>query len=198
MVIKYRSNVVEDIRGFIKDNRIRSIWLDMDGVMMGSGDAITEIVNNIQGTNYKGSNIISSNFKEIWKQDPNGMDDNTIENLFRHEVFWAIVQWIDGCQEFIDEFRDIIKIVTKGTKENLFYKQIWLENQGFGDIPFIGMPFEISKSIINMDGLFIDDSAKNLLESNAPYKIQFLEYDDHMNNKREWTKDWHGLKMYRW
>ena len=37
MVIKYRSNVVEDIRGFIKGNRINSIWLDMDGVMLGSG-----------------------------------------------------------------------------------------------------------------------------------------------------------------
>ena len=43
MIIKYTSNVVEDIRGFIKDNRIRSIWLDMDGVMLGSGDAITEL-----------------------------------------------------------------------------------------------------------------------------------------------------------
>ena len=40
MVIKYRSNVVEDIRGFIKDNGIRSIWLDMDGVMLGSGDVV--------------------------------------------------------------------------------------------------------------------------------------------------------------
>ena len=73
-----------------------------------------------------------------------------------------------------------------------------MENQGFGDVPFIGMPFNISKSIINMDGLFIDDNTKNLLESNAPYKIQFLEYNDHMNDKREWTKDWHGFKMYKW
>ena len=198
MIVKFRDNVVKDIRGFIKDNGIRSVWLDMDGVMLRSGDAITEIVNNIQGTNYKSNNIISNNFKEIWTQDSNGMDDNTIENLFRHEIFWAIVQWVNGCQEFINEYRNIIKIVTKGTKENLFYKQIWLEKEGFSDIPFIGLPFEISKSIINMDGLFIDDSAKNLLESNAPYKIQFLEHDDHMNDKREWTKDWHGFKMYRW
>ena len=49
MVIKYRSNVVEDIRGFIKGNRINSIWLDMDGVMLGSGvySLITKLIQNL-------------------------------------------------------------------------------------------------------------------------------------------------------
>ena len=48
MVIKYRSNVVEDIRGFIKGNRINSIWLDMDGVMLGSGvySLVTKLIQN--------------------------------------------------------------------------------------------------------------------------------------------------------
>ena len=45
MVIKYRSNVVEDIRGFIKDNEINSIWLDMDVGMLGSGDTIVYSLN---------------------------------------------------------------------------------------------------------------------------------------------------------
>ena len=38
MVIKFRDNVVKDIREFIKDNGIRSVWLDMDGVVLRSGD----------------------------------------------------------------------------------------------------------------------------------------------------------------
>ena len=40
MVVKFRDNVVKDIRGFIKDNGIRSVWLDMDGVMLKSGELV--------------------------------------------------------------------------------------------------------------------------------------------------------------
>ena len=40
MIVKFRDNVVKDIREFIKDNRIRSVWLDMDGVMLRSGELV--------------------------------------------------------------------------------------------------------------------------------------------------------------
>ena len=40
MIVKFRDNVVKDIRGFIKDNKIRSVWLDMDGVMLKSGELV--------------------------------------------------------------------------------------------------------------------------------------------------------------
>ena len=74
------------------------------------------------------------------------------------------------------------------------------------DIPIIPIPLNMSKSIINMYyhnldnyldySLFIDDSTNNLLESSAPFKIQFREYND--DKEREWQKDWNGYVMYKW
>ena len=43
MIVKFRDNVVKDIREFIKDNRIRSVWLDMDGVMLRSGELVQSL-----------------------------------------------------------------------------------------------------------------------------------------------------------
>lgn len=40
MVVEYKSNRIDDIREFIKDNGIRSVWLDMDGVMVRSGELV--------------------------------------------------------------------------------------------------------------------------------------------------------------
>ena len=40
MIVKYKSNRIDDIRGFIKDNKIKSIWLDMDGVVLRSGELV--------------------------------------------------------------------------------------------------------------------------------------------------------------
>ena len=40
MIVKFRDNIVKDIRGFIKDNGIRNVWLDMDGVMLRSGELV--------------------------------------------------------------------------------------------------------------------------------------------------------------
>ena len=62
-----------------------------------------------------------------------------------------------------------------------------------------GLPLDASKGEVDMsDGLFIDDCTKNLVESNAKYKVQFCEYDDGLNEQREWIKGFDGLKMYKW
>ena len=41
-------------------------------------------------------------------------------------------------------------------------------------------------------------AVKNLIESNAKYKVQFLEYNDGLNEQREWIKGFNGYKMYKW
>lgn len=185
---------VLDIEKFIKSVNPNHIYLDVDGVIFHSCQAICDILNGLYDTNVKGSDILSWNFKEF---DEEFMDED-IEELFENKRFFEIVKWIDGAFEFIRKHENKIIIITKGTNDNIYYKSAMFRTLGL-NIPVISLPFECSKGAIDMSGgLLIDDCTHNLKESNATYKIQFLEYKDDKNNIREWTKDWKGLKMYRW
>lgn len=188
------NNTVINIDKFIKTINPNKIYLDVDGVIWHSCQAICDILNGIYGTNVKGSDILSWNFKEFDKE----FIDEDIEELFGNQRFFEIVKWIKGAFEFIRIYKDKIIIVTKGTKDNIYYKLTVFESLGL-DVPIISLPFTCSKGSIDMiGGLHIDDCTNNLIESNATYKIQFLEYNDGKNNIREWTKDWNGIKMYKW
>ena len=200
MILKTNSGVlcgkVFDIEKFIEFVNPNRIYLDVDGVLFHSCEAICKLINLSKHTNFNGTfqgrDILSWNFKEF------GLDfiDTEIEQLFSIQEFFCLVDYIDGAYEFLKRHAKDITIVTKGTKENIWYKSVFFENL---NIPICGLPLSCSKNTINMDGgLLIDDSTKNLKESNATYKIQFLEYKDGKNNLREWTKDWKGLKMYKW
>lgn len=186
--------VVNDIHKFIKSANPNKIYLDVDGVIIHSCQAICDILNEIYDTKINGSDILSWNFKEF----NNDFIDEDIEELFENKRFFEIVKWIKGALDFIYTYKDKIIIVTKGTKDNIYYKLAMFEILNL-DIPVISLPFNCSKGAIDMtNSLIIDDCTRNLQESNATYKIQFLEYKDLKNNIREWTKDWKGLKMYRW
>ena len=183
-----------NINTFIDYYNINKIYLDVDGVLIHSCQAICDILNEDKGTNFTGDQVLSWNFKEIC---PN-LTDADIELLFADDRFFKYVKWIKGAKEFIKSHGKDITIVTKGTYRNILRKIIFFSPYGFGS-EFVGIPLNISKREIDMsDGLFIDDCTKNLKESNAKYKVQFLEYNDGLNDKREWTKDWDGLKMYKW
>lgn len=187
------TNVINNIENFISKNKIDKIFLDVDGVLLHSCQAICDILNEMQGTDFKGEEVLSWNFKNIC---PNITDDE-IEELFSTDLFFNYVQWIEGCKEFMRRHENDIVIVTKGTTENFVQKRIMFDSNGFENIPIIPIPFNISKGLINMqNGLFIDDNANNLNESNATYKAMFCEYND--DKEREWQKDWNGLKMYKW
>ena len=94
--------------------------------------------------------------------------------------------------------------MTKGRWQNFIGKEKLFEKLGIGNIPMIGLPMNVDKDIINMNlydndverSLFIDDSTRNLVMSNATYKIQFREYKD--DKEREWQKNWNGDIMYHW
>ena len=186
-------NVIDKDK-FISTINPNKIYLDVDGVIWHSCQAVCDILNGIYKTNVKGSDILSWNFKEF---DTEFIDED-IEELFGNQRFFEIVKWIKGSFDFIRKYEDKIIIITKGTKDNIYYKLTVFESVGF-NIPVISLPFKCSKGSINMQGgLLIDDCTDNLKESNATYKIQFLEYKDNKNNIREWTKNWSGFKMYKW
>lgn len=188
---------VKNIYEFIKENNVTKIFLDIDGVVLHSCQAIVDILNMYNNTNFTGQDVTSWNFKEI----DNTLDDEKIEELFNSSMFFVNARFIHYVIGFIKKYKDKIILVTKGSTANYKMKRDLFDLYDMKDIPIIPLPLNISKSIINMKDdkgktLFIDDSTNNLVESNADIKIQFREYRD--NREREWQKDWDSLVMYHW
>ena len=194
--------VIDNIEKFIYENNIKMIYLDWDGVITHSVKAIVDILNKKHNININPQDIVSWNFKEA---DPT-LTDEEMERLFTTKEFFFELEYIDGVIDFMKRHRNNIIIVTKAKTENYLGKIHMLKRIGLDDIPIIPIPLNMSKSIINMYyhnlenyldySLFIDDSTNNLLESSAPFKIQFREYND--DKEREWQKDWNGYVMYKW
>ena len=191
----YNRKIIGNIERFIEQHNIKRIYLDMDGVLIHSCQAICDMINEIQGTNFTGDEVLSWNFQEIC---PNLTDDD-VERLFADPIFFQYVKWINGALEFVKKYEHCTWIVTKGTWMNLHCKEQFLEEYGISHFILLGMNFNQSKGDVDMnmvDSLFIDDCTNNLNESNAKYKIMFKEYND--DKEREWQKDWNGLVMYNW
>lgn len=189
------NNIVKDIDNFIKDNNITHIFLDIDGVLFHSCQAMIDILNERYGGNFDGSDVTSWNFQCCY---PN-ITSEEIEDVFNCPKFFNIVRPIDGALEFVDRYRDKIILVTKASVANYAHKRKWFDDRGFNSIPIIALPLNISKGIINMQyysSLFIDDSTNNLQEVNANFCIMFKEYYD--QKEREWQKGWDGLVVYQW
>ena len=192
--------VIKDIDSFIKDNNITHIFLDIDGIIFHSCQAMIDILNERYGGNFDGSDVTSWNFQCCY---PN-MTSEEIEDTFNDPKFFDIVNPIDGALEFMDRYRDKIILVTKANVENYAHKRKWFDDRNFVDIPIIALPLNVSKGFIDMQNctgfynysLFIDDSTNNLQETNADYNIMFKEYND--QKEREWQKGWDGLVMYQW
>ena len=191
--------VIKDIDSFIKDNNITHIFIDIDGVIFHSCQAMIDILNERYGGNFDGSDVTSWNFQCCY---PN-MTSEEIEDTFNDPKFFDIVKPIDGALKFMDKYRDKIILVTKANIENYAHKRKWFDDRGF-NIPMIALPLNVSKGFIDMQNctgfynysLFIDDSTNNLQETNADYNIMFKEYND--QKEREWQKGWDGLVMYQW
>ena len=189
--------VIKDIDSFITDMEIDKIFLDIDGVIFHSCQAMIDILNERYDGNFDGSDVTSWNFQCCYR----GMTSEEVESIFNNGLFFKIVKPIDGALEFMDRYRDKIILVTKANIENYALKRKWFDDRGFKDIPMITLPLNVSKGFINMNNiyeysLFIDDSTQNLIDCNADYKVQMREYCD--EKEREWQKGWNGLVMYQW
>ena len=189
--------VIKDIDSFITDKEIDKIFIDIDGVIFHSCQAMIDILNERYGGNFDGSDVTSWNFQCCY---PN-MTSEEIEDTFNDPKFFDIVKPIDGALKFMDRYRDKIILVTKANFENYAHKRKWFDDRGF-NIPMIALPLNVSKSLVNMNSideysLFIDDNTQNLIDSNSDFKVQFREYQSN-NDKREWVKDWDGMVLYKW
>ena len=189
-------NKVYDIEKFIEDANPTRIYLDVDGVLLHSCQAVCDVWHEEDfPTKVTGQDIVSWNFKELNFYFTN----KQIEKIFSSKEFFNVVKRIDGAFEFIKRHKDKAIIVTKGTTDNIRHKMHMFNDVFKLNVPVYGLTLDHAKSVVDMrGGLLIDDCVANLRDSNAKYKIQFLEYDDGLNDVREWTKGWKGFRMYEW
>ena len=104
---------------FIYKYNISQIFLDADGVIFASCDAIIQILNERYGGSFKGSDVTSWDFQCCY---PN-MTSQEIEDTFADPRFFEIVRPIKGALEFIDRYKDKIVIVTKAITDNFIHKR---------------------------------------------------------------------------
>ena len=94
-------NIINNIDDFIKKHNITHLFIDIDGVIFASCDAIIQILNERYGGNFDGSDVTSWNFQCCY---PN-MTSEEIEDTFNDPKFFDIVKPIDGALKFVDRYR---------------------------------------------------------------------------------------------
>src|SRR5574344_1388199 len=137
-------NIINNIDDFIKKHNITHLFIDIDGVIFASCDAIIQILNERYGGHFQGSDVTSWDFQCCY---PN-MTSQEIEDTFNDPKFFDIVKPIDGALEFINRYRDKIILVTKANIENYAHKRKWFDDRNFADMPIIALPLNVSKVLI--------------------------------------------------
>jgi len=161
----------------------RKIFFDMDGVIVNIQKAFCEVYNS----EYKDyPNFIPADWTKNNKWNLKDVCPliKSCEDIFNSaELFYKL--------EFMDKYTfDVLKrlsedyriiICSAGSHFNISYKATWIKNK----LPFVKeavLLYNTSKQLCakgeltNMqDSIFVDDLNKNLLESNAFYRICFGE-----------------------
>ena len=185
--------------------QIKTIYCDFDGVIVDTIDAIVSLYNEDFQYYRKFHKILpweinTYNFKEC-----NCASHKQINTYFNTPRFFKRLEFMPDAERVLKELSEMynIKIVSMGYRPNLVQKEKWLEKHLDFPYEFIGVNMKEynNKSHIDMsDGLFLDDSAKNLFSSNASYNVCFGDkyaWNDAWNDA--WTKtrcfNWHMVEM---
>lgn len=173
----------------------KKLYIDFDGVIANTIQGICQLYNE-DFSYYKDyryvdwSEIETWDFKELKCAKKEFID--TYFNLPRFFEKLAFMPYADDVLGYLSHDYEII-VVSMGYSPNLYGKKLWLSN----NLPYakyIGVNFKEyeDKAHIDMsDGIFLDDSSKNLKTSNAKIKICF-------GDEYEWNKDWDGIRLYNW
>lgn len=172
-----------------------TVYLDFDGVICDTIKAIVDLYNE-DFQYYK-------KFKKINDYDINTWDfkectctsSEYINTYFNQPRFFRTLRFMPWAYEVIEDLRKEynIKIVSHGYSPNLLQKEKWI-NDCLPGIEFIGVNWKThsDKSHIDMsDGVFLDDSAKNLMTSNAKETICFGDI-------YSWNDWWEGKRLNNW
>lgn len=167
------------------------LYLDFDGVLVNSIDAIISLYNDdFQAyPNYhhiKPSDIHTWNFEEC-----TCANSDVFDMYFNTPRFFEYLRFMEHADTFIWllSYQFDFVIVSSGNSPNLKLKQQWINSKlklyindtkmvNQGKVDFIGVDFKDynDKSHIDMsNGIFVEDTHYNLETSNAKHKIVFGE-----------------------
>jgi len=161
----------------------RKLFFDVDNTITNSTKRFVEIYNKIYNANADWTKCYRWDYSDICPllQDA--------ETIFAREDFYKGIEFTDRYIRSVTGMLHLekfdINFITIGTKENLKYKKLWL-NENF---PFVNKNnyFLLEKTSMGKEeipmqgGTLIDDNYINLLTSNADLKIC-------MHKVTEWNK----------
>lgn len=174
---------------------MKKLYVDYDGTIVNTISKICELYNE----DFK----FYKNFHPIKWWEINTWDfvecdcatPEYINTYFNQPRFFRNITYMDWAKEVLDELKEDydITIVSSGYSPNLKAKEVWIkENLPYCNFIGVNLKKFNDKSHIDMaDGIFIDDSAHNLLTSNALINICF-------GDEYEWNKNWTGLRCKNW
>ena len=173
------------------------LFIDYDSTIVDSIKAFVEVYNE-QYINHP--NFIKA---EWYKTEPMHLTSqctllNHVDEIFGSKRFFEVVDFINpNTYEVIENLCNKFKVIlcSIGIPSNIAYKSWWIEKHLpciSDSILLLKKNCNMDKSIVNMNGsIIIDDSEKNLISSNADYKICFGEI-----NELNFT--WDGLRCVNW
>ncbi len=174
---------------------IKSLYVDFDGVIVNTIKKIVELYNDDHAYCEKFTPV-DWTLIDTWKFDELYLEPySVIDRYFSQPRFFKDLEWMDNAEEILYRLSEKyeIKVVSIGTHENLVGKQLWLlRNMPYAKFHPIVIGEESDKSSIDMsDGVLIDDSITNLINSNAEKKICFGDI-------YSWNRTWTGIRCNNW
>lgn len=179
----------------MKRNDIQTIYCDLDGVVFDTIAAIVDLYNE-DYCYYKDYKLVHWYDIETWNFEECTCATYTdINNYFNQPRFFDTLEYMPFADIVIPKLANHYKIVfvSSGHQPNLAQKKELIRDI-FPFAKFIGVNWDVNKdkSHIDMsDGIFIDDSATNLITSNAEECICF-------GDEYEWNKKWNGKRISNW
>ena len=193
------------------------LYLDFDGVITNSIDAIVSLYND-DFQAYPDYHYIKPDDINTWDfKECNCAKHETFTTYFNTPRFYRNLKFMDQADVFLWllSYQFDFTIVSFGNPANLKLKKMWIDKKlklfindskmlNQANTKFIGLDFAEydNKSCVDMsDGIFIDDTYEHLITSNAKHKIVFgKQYPWNADNEAECTteaytrcEDWMSL-----
>ena len=178
----------------MKDFSVK-VYLDVDGTVVDSADAMAKWYNKTYGGNAVGKDIYEWNAKD---QCPE-LTVEDIHTLFESDYFFNELTPIKDAQDILERMSKFygydFYFCSIGTPNNIKKKVKYLKQH----FPFIDKYVMIERENVVMgkdkyvcDGVLIDDNQDNL-NGSAKYDILFKPFGE-----KQWNKDFRGIVTTKW
>lgn len=174
---------------------VKTLYIDFDGVIVDTIKSIVTLYNE-DFQYYKKFKPVNWWEVNTWNfEECSCADKKILDSYFNMPKFFTNLEFMERAYDVLNQMKVMfhLVIVSMGYRPNLVGKKLWIEkNLPFVDFIGVNMKKYPDKKHIDMsDGIFIDDSSKNLVTSNAKYKVLF-------GDVYPWNENWKGKRCFNW